>query len=373
MRVWICFLDVFSRYGMVGGDGYGVAVLWIQSPWGFIMRSNKVHLADAGFATTFFVDPLPPKWDATSRSSLFMSVFNTKITPWFAYPFFGVFMSWFCFEKIRRHRAMLDQLAQFDLRNAKCTLETDRRVIEEQVLSLFDEALEPPLSFAFGAEGAEGAEAEEASEALLLEPIPETVRHITSYPTHDEIIDQFNAYVRGPLRDKVLKTMGKEDYISLKICMVVALSWFFSSMTSVLGCDGTPDCHKAASRGGFSSVAQYMTCNAVFNTLLSPLGTLLEFPAMLIACSYTTQFVPDTATRVVLFWFITSVLMYVGDDLMLAQRALFVVTIVKFSPLWLSGLIASVVLELFLVWILFCKKRPDPTHRTVRGEAISCC
>ena len=27
---------------------------------------------------------------------------------------------------------MLDRMSKFDLRNAKCTLETDRRVIEEQ-------------------------------------------------------------------------------------------------------------------------------------------------------------------------------------------------------------------------------------------------
>ena len=42
-------------------------------------------------------------------------------------------------------------MAAFDLRNAKCTLESDRRVFEEQVLSLWDEALEPPVSVAFGA------------------------------------------------------------------------------------------------------------------------------------------------------------------------------------------------------------------------------
>ena len=47
---------------------------------------------------------------------------------------------------------MLDQMAAFDLRNAKCTLESDRRVIDEQVLSLWDEALEPPVSVAFGSE-----------------------------------------------------------------------------------------------------------------------------------------------------------------------------------------------------------------------------
>ena len=362
-RLWCMYeLAVHSR---VGSGDISLVPTWMPILTIFFI----IMCTGTGFATTLLVDPLSPKWDATSRSSLFMSVLNTKMIPWFTYPLFGAFMSWFCGEKLRRHRAMLDQLAQFDLRNAKCTLETDRRVIEEQVLSLFDEALEPPVSVAFGAEGAEGAEGASVQEALLLEAIPETVRHVTSYPTHDEIIDQFNAYVRGPLRDKVLKAMGKEDYISAKICMVVALSWFFSSMTSVLGCDGTPDCHKAASRGGFSSVAQYMTCNAIYNILLAPLGTILEFPAMLIACSHTTEIVPDTATRMVLFWFITSVLMYVGDSLMLAQRAVLVVAIVKFSPLWLSGLIATLVLELFLAWFLFCKKRADPAHRTL----LTCC
>lgn len=46
---------------------------------------------------------------------------------------------------------MLDQMSDFDLRNAKCTEESDRQVIEENVLNLFDEALEPPLSVSLDA------------------------------------------------------------------------------------------------------------------------------------------------------------------------------------------------------------------------------
>ena len=49
----------------------------------------------------------------------------------------GVPVAWLLFYKLERHRTMLNQMANFDLRNAKCTLETDRRVIEEQVISLF--------------------------------------------------------------------------------------------------------------------------------------------------------------------------------------------------------------------------------------------
>lgn len=40
------------------------------------------------------------------------------------------------------------------------------------------------------------------------------IRHITSYPTNGQIIDQFNAYVRGPLRDNVVKCLGKDRKIS---------------------------------------------------------------------------------------------------------------------------------------------------------------
>lgn len=50
-------------------------------------------------------------------------------------------------------------MSEFDFRNAKCTLETDRLAIEEQVLSLFDEALEPAISVAFDAEMDTEAEA----------------------------------------------------------------------------------------------------------------------------------------------------------------------------------------------------------------------
>jgi hypothetical protein len=92
------------------------------------------------------------------------------------YLLYAVIASWFCFQKIKRHKRMLDQMAGFQLGNAKCTLETDRRVIEEQVLSLFDEALEPPVSIAFGTEEAEDDMG--GSETLLAPDTPETIREI---------------------------------------------------------------------------------------------------------------------------------------------------------------------------------------------------
>ena len=86
---------------------------------------------------------------------------------------------------------MLDQMANFDLRNAKCSVESDRKVIEEQVLQLFDEALEPPMRIAFIAGEAPMAQldrldGEVSEDAPLVSHVSretiEEIRHITSYP-----------------------------------------------------------------------------------------------------------------------------------------------------------------------------------------------
>ena len=39
--------------------------------------------------------------------------------------------------KLRSHKLLLDQMAAFDVRNAKCTLPADRGPIEQQVRELF--------------------------------------------------------------------------------------------------------------------------------------------------------------------------------------------------------------------------------------------
>ncbi|CAL1164146.1 unnamed protein product [Cladocopium goreaui] len=74
------------------------------------------------------------------------------------YVLFGFLYAAFCFHKLQGHKHMLDQMFTFDLRNAKCTFEEDRAVIEELVLNLFDEALEPPIRVAFEAPDADAEE-----------------------------------------------------------------------------------------------------------------------------------------------------------------------------------------------------------------------
>jgi hypothetical protein len=56
---------------------------------------------------------------------------------------------------------------------------------------------------------------DDLADAPLMSPVsPETIRgirHITSYPHPEEVIDQFNAYVRGPLRESVEASVGNEE------------------------------------------------------------------------------------------------------------------------------------------------------------------
>ena len=95
---------------------------------------------------------------------------------------------------------MLDQMMHFDLKSAKCTLETDRIVLQQQVLNLFDEALQPPLSVEFSRESTPILSTDDTEEPLISPEDIRSIRPITSYPSKDEVIGEFNEYVRRTLR-----------------------------------------------------------------------------------------------------------------------------------------------------------------------------
>ena len=348
-RLWCIYeLAVYSKAGNCSAE---LIPTWMPIFMFYFISSSTLS------AFLSLGNSLPP-WDAESRYSLFLSVYGSQFLPSFVYyPFLGVALAWLFFQKLQRHRAMLDQMADFDLRNAKCTLETDRYVIEEHVISLFDEALEPPVSVAFGTEQLEPEESAASNEALLTE-----IRHITSYPTNDQIIDQFNAYVRGPLRDRVLQSMGKEDYLSFKLCFVATLPWFFNSMVYLLGCDGHPDCQTRVSSSSFS-FSQYFISSFIFYAFASALGNILQLPLLLLACRYVTELVEPGAWRMLLGTIVCSLLGIIGDQLILAERAILAVVMLKFSWLWLAASLAGIMLQLCLLWCFFLRKPVFPTQR----------
>ena len=77
----------------------------------------------------------------------------------------------------------------------------------------------------------------------------DTFRHITSYPSRNEVVEQFNRYVKGFLRDRALSLVGREVDIPLKWCLTVLMPTFWAFIAIVLGCEGR-DCEVSSSQDG---------------------------------------------------------------------------------------------------------------------------
>ena len=154
-------------------------------------------------------------------------------------------------------------------------MESDRIVIQEQIVNLFDEALEPPVQVPFGTVA-------DAPDAPLMSPdVLQDIRDITSYPSRDEILDQFNAYVRGPLHGSVEASVGTEEYVPLNSCIAAQLPAILCGFMIALGCDGQADCGMSASNLGFASVTEYMIVNMFACGIQIPLTWILTFPLVL--------------------------------------------------------------------------------------------
>jgi len=303
--------------------------------------------------------------------SLFLGWFQTYTLPESIYSMLiGFPVSWFCLQKLRRHKLMLDQMSDFDLRNAKCTEESDRQVIEENVLNLFDEALEPPLSVSLDAldmlpkmSTLEDGNADSGLPLVSMEQIRE-IRHITSYPTKSEVIDQFNAYVRGPLRDSVVNAMGEENYMSFKLCMVASLPSFLAGLVAVLGCQGHQDCMIGASFEGFTSDWKYMMANAVIYLLLNPVNLSLMFPLNLRINQLVERHVTGRC-QILVGSFLSGFTIALLDVVSNTHMALVLLASTQSSWVFSAALVACFILQVSNLWLLFFKRRPHHSNSRV--------
>ncbi|CAE7458237.1 unnamed protein product [Symbiodinium natans] len=178
-------------------------------------------------------------------------------------------------QKIANHHLMLEQMSQFDLRRAKCTIEADRKLVESQVEELFSE------------KGTDRLPAWDDSDELLREGDMVVKVHLHDRVTWSErqhsteqALDKFNAYVRGPLQDTVRDTIGDETHVPYYLCMVAYLPMGFYSLVNVLGCDNGP-CEKSFVEGGYSSFASYMLTQVVAWILCMLLSFPITHPVLL--------------------------------------------------------------------------------------------
>ena len=277
-------------------------------------------------------------------------------------------------QKLRFHGRMLDQMADFEIRSAKCALETDRLVIQRHVVRLFDEALEAPQSVAFG------ADVEPAAMPLVSPELMNEIRGITSYPTQEEVLDLFNAYVRGPLRASVVDQLGSKVDLSFKICTTTLLPYIY--IIPVYFCDGG-SCEERARDSGLS-VAGYVHLNA-FLGLFCSFAFAPVFPMLLRANAFIESSVANSAMRMCLGVMSNLAITTMQSILIAATYGFGFVSVMKASPRYMLGffcvtaIFGALVPKSFLVGLKHPVAWPHSNNRTSRAfgsmyvHFVPCC
>ncbi|CAJ1404868.1 unnamed protein product [Effrenium voratum] len=201
-RLW-CNLELatFARHG--GAEKVELLPLWL-APW--LLASILSDLLSVTILEVLV--HVFPNWSVgpdaimdIARSVLGHNPALLKFVAWFVIWMISSIVylpasipSFFSFRmKLRNHQLLLDQMADFDVRKAKCTVPSDRNAIEQQVKELFKED-HRPMSW-LPPEGVDEGEVSVNNRLsqLWLDPL-----------------DSFNAYVRGALRENVIRQIGKE-------------------------------------------------------------------------------------------------------------------------------------------------------------------
>ena len=283
------------------------------------------------------------------------------------YPLALIPLSCICLGKIDSHKRMLDQMASFDLRDATCTLETDRIVIKQLVLGLFDEAVLPPLWFSFDDPSTLTAEETDpdASHPLVSADIVDVFRHITSYPSVEEIINEFNSYVRGPLRDRVIVSLGTEEKVPLKLCLLVSSFLLPFGLVNFVGCDGHTDCETAAKNLGFQSVGAYFAVNLAIDALFWPLSGATMYPLMLRAIKVVTDLTSDQFSRILLGSLASTVVVSMNYAFTAWLIVCLVLGTCHLEPLLLAVAAFGFTLQSMFFWQLVARKPSSQIQRSL--------
>ncbi|CAE7771354.1 unnamed protein product [Symbiodinium pilosum] len=253
--------------------------------------------------------------------------------------------------KLHRHGLMLDQLEHFDVRRAKCTLESDRTYIEQEITKRFSA-------------GSSGSLAKRAmrwprqSTSGLERKLLSSPSNLSCSPG----LERFNACVQGPLYDAVCDRIGHELHVPYHICLITFLPMMLLAAVNVFGCDDGP-CDKSAKQSD-STLLQYMMQNT-FGWVAS---LLLVFPAAhslllrLLKAVQTTDNLFSQVLRALVSGIVVYAYIWACFGLVLGAVASPFVG--HFRPMWL---LISAGIFAFLIWqayMLFCTTR--------RPETIAC-
>ena len=154
------------------------------------------------------------------------------------------------------------------------------------------------------------------------------------------MIDHFNAYVRGPLRDSVVNLLGREIDMPFKLLFVFNIPIWCLCLAEIFGCDGNTDCEETATREGYMFVPQYILGNAVVN-MLTPVAFAFVFPLALRAIDFVAMLVTGKIWRMVLGSIVVTLLFVMMNSIQAALAGAFVVIVAKYSTLWLVAFLIA--------------------------------
>eukprot|EP00438_Fugacium_kawagutii_P032358 Skav234861 [mRNA] locus=scaffold840:170267:171415:- [translate_table: standard] len=278
-RLW-CNLELatFARHG--DANKLEVLPLWL-APW--LLCSIVLDLLSASLFE--ILEHVFPNW-----SSAWVKDFTDLVNaaPVGHNPVFAKFVAWqfiwlisgvvylmvsipsfFSFRmKLRNHQLLLDQMAAFDVRAAKCTMPSDRTAIEDQVTTMFE--VDSPGSAKLSDDGK---------------------LHLQSFHFENALdpLDRFNGHVRGTLRALVISQIGDELKVPWHFAFVAFLPMILNSSVNVLGCDNGP-CESSAIYSGYTSVASYMVTQTVGWLLCIFLAFPLTYPILLRMISFAISY-----------------------------------------------------------------------------------
>ena len=130
-------------------------------------------------------------------------------------------------------------MASFDCREAQCTLDADRTLVELHVRQLFgptdkEEAATSPFEVAPAA----SHRSEPSSARSIASAV--SIPSVTNFACSDaRSLDAFNAYIRGPLQAAVVENVGGELHVSYSMCLLAALPMIMFSVADIVQYCGT--------------------------------------------------------------------------------------------------------------------------------------
>ena len=185
------------------------------------------------------------------------------------------------------------------------------------------------------------------------------IRPITSYPSEEEVLQLFNAYVRGPMRERLLNAIGSEVDIPWKLCAVSFLPLTFDALAVTLSCEGAP-CFISAKREGYASTTLYILSNFLGFAIECWLGYPTIHPIMLRVLRAIRTNVSHHVLKIVL-GAVCSVGVYVYVFVSTAAVIGFVmVSITRFSGTWCVASILGFTLLTMQASALFLKRLKLP-------------